>query len=398
MKNVLHKLIFRAPKYLWHFFCVLVFYAIGGALMTFSDKYRDVWIVAERGHDARDNGYHFFRYLRENFPEIKAYYIIDKKSADFKRVSGLGNVVNYGSFMHHLLFSVSEYKISTHIFGHSPDILCYNRFLKFGVIRGKLVMLQHGIIVNDIEWMFYPATKLDLLVCGAKPEYEAVKTRYGYPSGVVQYLGLCRYDALLRPHSESNTILLMPTWRRNACGGSAADFKKSAYYAAFQRLINNTRLLKMLEDRGLRLVFYPHYEVQKFLGEFSSGSDSVVIASFDDYDVQELLMSSKLLVTDFSSVFFDFAYMGKPVLFYQFDEAEFRRQNYKEGYFDYRSDGFGPVTDDEDELVDEIIRAADNGFAAEDKYIKRKNAFFTLRDGECCRRNVEAVLRLKSES
>ena len=394
LNRVLHKLICRAPRYVWHLCCTVVFYVLGGILRAVSESYRGVWIIAERGHDARDNGYHFFRYVRENYPDIKAYYIIDKKSADYQKVRVLGNVVNYGGFRHHLLFSVSDYKISTHIFGYSPDILCYNRFLKLGLIRGKLVMLQHGIIANDIEWMFYPRTKLDLFVCGAEPEYRAVKERYGYPEGVVKYLGLCRYDALLKSHREENIILLMPTWRRNICAGSAEEFIKSDYYAAFQGLINNPRLISLLEDMDLRLVFYPHYEVQKFLGEFSSNSGRVVLAPFDEYDVQELLMSSKLLVTDFSSVFFDFAYMNKPVLFYQFDEAEFRRQNYKEGYFDYRDGGFGPVLEDENKLVDEILRAAGRNFAAEDKYLKRMEKFFTLRDGNCRKRNVEAVLSL----
>ena len=392
--SVIKKLVFRAPKYIWHFCCMTVFYCLGGIAVLVSEKYRDVWIVSERGKDARDNGYHFYKYVRETRPDIKAYYIIDKKSPDYPKVEKLGNVVAYGSFKHHLLFSVSTHKISTHVFGYSPDILCYNRFQKLGLIRGRLVLLQHGIIVNDIKWMFYPNTRLDLFVCGAKPEYEAVKERYGYPSGVVRYLGLCRYDALLKPHEEKSRILLMPTWRIDICGGSSENFRKSEYHNVFQSLINNPRLLKFLESNNTELVFYPHYEAQKFLDTFSSSSDKVVLASFEEYDVQELLLSSRLLITDFSSVFFDFAYMGKPIVFYQFDEEDYRRQNYQKGYFDYRKDGFGSVLGDEEAVVDRIIEIAENNFDVDEEYAKRVNGFFEMRDAENCKRNLDAVLSL----
>ena len=392
--NILKKLIFRLPKYAWHFCCMVFFYIIGGVLLKVSAKYRDIWIVSERGKEARDNGYHFFKYVRETRPDIKVYYIIDSKSSDRLKVEGLGNIVSYGGFMHHLLFSVSEYKISTHIFGYSPDILCYNRFRKFGMIRGKLIFLQHGIISNDIEWMFYPNTVLDLFVCGAAAEYRAVKQRYGYPDGVVKYLGLCRYDGLLKPHEEKNQIVLMPTWRIDICGGSREGFVNSEYYRAFQSLINNTRLLNFLEENGCELVFYPHYEVQKFLDEFSSVSRMVRMAAFNDYDVQELLMSSKLLVTDFSSVFFDFSYMGKPVVMYQFDVDDYRKQNYAEGYFSYERDGFGEILKNEDDVVDKIISIASSGFGVEPKYAERVNKFFEMRDTDNCKRNFEAVLSL----
>ena len=65
------RLIIRAPKYIWYLFCLVIFYPIGRIAKVLFPKYRGVWIVSERGSDARDNGYHFFKYIRENHPEIK---------------------------------------------------------------------------------------------------------------------------------------------------------------------------------------------------------------------------------------------------------------------------------------------------------------------------------------
>jgi len=36
---------------------------------------KPVWLVGERPHKAQDTGFHFFRYLREQHPEIDAYYV-----------------------------------------------------------------------------------------------------------------------------------------------------------------------------------------------------------------------------------------------------------------------------------------------------------------------------------
>ena len=70
-------------------------------------------------------------------------------------------------------------------------------------------------------------------------------------------------------------------------------------------------------------------------------SDRIIIADMK-YDVQQLLKESLLLITDYSSVFFDMMYMNKPVNFYQFDEKQYRKSHYKEGYLNYQN--VGPVT------------------------------------------------------
>ena len=44
------------------------------------------WVLHERGTDARDNAYFFYRYLKEKHPEQKIYYIIDKTSVDYEKV------------------------------------------------------------------------------------------------------------------------------------------------------------------------------------------------------------------------------------------------------------------------------------------------------------------------
>ena len=63
-------------------------------------KYRgkEIWLVSEAGSTARDNGFHFYKYLKENYPEIESYYIISKDSSDYSRVKSYGNIIDYKSF------------------------------------------------------------------------------------------------------------------------------------------------------------------------------------------------------------------------------------------------------------------------------------------------------------
>jgi len=118
-------------------------------------------------------------------------------------------------------------------------------------------------------------------------------------------------------------------------------------------------------------------------------SPRVIIASFNDYDVQELLMNSKMLITDFSSVIFDFAYMGKPIVYYQFDDI-----HYSHGYFDYGRDGFGPVLKTEDEVINYLAEKVNDGFLVDDMYKARAETFFEIRDDNNCERNFNAILSL----
>lgn len=135
-------------------------------------------------------------------------------------------------------------------------------------------------------------------------------------------------------------ILFMPTWR-GAHYPDGEAFRGTQFYQSCQALLNSPRLHKMLEQYGYTLVFYPHIEMQKHLTQFHTDSARVCLADSKTHDVQQLLLDCALLITDYSSVFFDVAYLEKPELYYQFDEAEFRQYHYKQGYFDYRRDGFG---------------------------------------------------------
>ena len=141
----------------------------------------------------------------------------------------------------------------------------------------------------------------------------------------------------------------------------------------------------------MKLIFYPHIELQKELDKFRSPSERVVLAGWQDYDVQTLLMRCDLLITDYSSVFFDLGYMEKPVIYYQFDKEEFLKYHYQKGYFSYEDHGFGPVVTTEEELADAVAECAANDFRLEEKYRRRLDAFYSVRDERNCERTYKIL-------
>ncbi|WP_095173697.1 MULTISPECIES: CDP-glycerol glycerophosphotransferase family protein [Blautia] len=343
---------------------------------------KDLWLVSERGDDARDNGYFFFKYLREQHPEINAAYIIDNYSADYEKVKNLGRIVQYGSAEHYALMFTASKLISSHIMGFTP---CPGFFVgvdkRVKLFKGKKVFLQHGIIKDNIEGLKYPNTDVDLFICGARPEFEYVVKNYYYPAGVVCYTGLARYDNLF-DFDTKKQILLMPTWRKWINAYSIEEFKKNEYFRIYQSFLMNPKMNELLEINGYKLVFYPHYEIQKFLSMFTGGKN-VIIASFSDFDVSTLLKESEVLITDYSSVYFDFAYMEKPVLYYQFDREKFFSEHYQKGYFDEST--FGPVLIQEQQVVDALSQILCGKFKNEG-YLKNIREFFEFHDCNNCDR------------
>ncbi len=376
-------------------FFITVAAELVGIFLRRNKSYKDLWVVSERGVDARDNGYHFFNYLCTAHPEINAVYIITKDSPDYNKVASLGKTVQYGSFKHYLCFLLAKYRISTHIDGYSPDILFFHKFGRFFYDKSKKVFLQHGIISNDLAFCHANQTNIDLFICTAVPEYEFIKDNFGYPDKILQLAGLCRYDKLQKTEKPTGKILFMPTWRSDLRTCNKHKFLQSEYFLTYNSFINSPKLQELLEKYDYELIFYPHYEIQRFIGCFTTTSNRVQIADFGHSDVQTLLINSDILVTDYSSVFFDFAYMRKPVVYFHYNDAAFRTGHYKEGYFHIATDGFGEIGTTGDEVVDCLSKILKNKAQPQKVYLDRMNAFFRFNDTKNCERNFNAICNLR---
>lgn len=382
-----------------HFFKFLIALPIA---IFYKHMRKNMWLLCDTEAEARDNAYWLFIYLRTQHPEKDAVFAIDKKSPDYSRVKKYGEIVQYGSIKHWIYYLAADINISSQKMGKPNAAICYVLEV-YGLLKNKRVFLQHGIITAKLSFLFYEHTKMRMFVCSTKAEWQYVDKYYGYPKGYVKELGLCRFDSLHGFHTNKKKILFMPTWRmyiRNEISSYKEEerirkFKNTRYFKAWNELLHDQRLINLLHENDIELIFYPHREMQSFLHAFQIEDPSITVASWPEYDVQETLKTAALLVTDFSSVSMDFAYMKKPLIYYQFDAEEFYGNHHERGYFDFKTEGFGPTCETSDFVIKEILEYYKNDFENRECYLKRHNEYFDLWDKNNCERTYEAIKELE---
>lgn len=82
-----------------------------------------------------------------------------------------------------------------------------------------------------------------------------------------------------------------------------------------------------MEEYNLNLLLYPHGYAQEYLSSFHTDLNRIKVVGKDEYFVQDLLKEAVFLITDYSSVCCDYAYMKKPMVYFQFDKKNLQKNN-----------------------------------------------------------------------
>ena len=152
----------------------------------------DLWLICESANEARDNGYWLFRFLCRERPQVDAVYAICRTSPDYAKVASLGQVVEYGSFRHWVYYLAAKVNLSSQKSGKPNAAVCYLLEVVLGVWKNRRVFLQHGVIMNDLPFLYREKAKFSLFCCSAPRELEWVRNRFGYPPEAVQMVR-CRF-------------------------------------------------------------------------------------------------------------------------------------------------------------------------------------------------------------
>ena len=364
---------------------------------------KDIWLISDREDVADDNGEHFFKYLiNKKDKHIKIYFVLKKGSKDYKRLRKIGRVVDPCSLKYKILFLLSSKIISSQANDNTINAFEVEEEYYRGLRNFEFIFLQHGIIKDDLsKWLQRYNKNIKLFVTSAKPEYESIiNGDYYYTSEQVKLTGLPRYDNL-RDNKEKRIIIIpshrrkLVEWNKNDKYGRTYNpyFKNSAFFEFYNRLINDKRIIEKIEQKGYKMKFTLHPLLMKQIDDFDINKSVEIIHKID---YQKEFSENALLITDYSSIAFDFAFLKKPVLYTQFDEETFYEgQVYDKGYFDYVEDGFGPVCYDYESTVQEIIKIIENDCVLEEKYLRRIEGFYYKFDTNNCKRVYEEILNLK---
>ena len=359
-------------------------------VLQLKHRKKDVWLVGERSYKAQDTGYHFFKYMREKHPDKNVYYVISKNSPEYENVAPYGNVLEYGSKEH-----IKNTIIATKIFSsHHTNYLFPIRTKSFDkIIKATRIFLQHGVIgVKNMENVYGSKSQtfnVDMFITSSDYEKEYITRDMGYKSKDVFVTGLSRFDELFKPNVVKKQILIIPTWRDWL--QNIDNFLESEYYERYLSLINNVELVAHSQKNNCELVFCLHPNMQQFSSYFE-GSPVKLIYQGDE-DVQKLIKESALLVTDYSSVAFDFSFLHKPVIYYQFDQSRFIGKS--DSHINLENELPGAIIENELNLVEKIKTYIENDFGMENFYKERANKFIKYRDQDSSKRIFEVAMNYR---
>ena len=257
-------------------------------------------------------------------------------------------------------------------------------------MRGVRVFLRHGVtamknMVNDYGPNATTTRRMEQFIVASERERRIVVEEYGYRRSHVVVTGFARFDALLdHPPTPQRTVLVMPTWRGDLLREEA--FLASNYFEQWRGFLLSPRLHGVLADVEADVTLLLHPNMRRFAKHFDHSRIRQV--HLGDVDVQDVLRSSAMLVTDMSSVAWDFAFLRRPVAFFLFDFETMTRN--REPHVDILTELPGPVVRSIDDLCAAVETAARSGFVASDADYAKARVFLTHND----LRNRERVYRV----
>jgi glycosyltransferase involved in cell wall biosynthesis len=371
-------------------------------------RYGAAWLLMDRLHDADDNGQRLFEYLRAERREIDAWFTVERGTPAWRTLrKRFGRrVLAHGSLRWKLVALNAEHLLSSHA---DLPVIAPAELDGLGVRpRWRFTFLQHGVIKDDLS-IWLNVKPIDLFVTSTQAEYRSIvddHTGYVFTTREAILTGLPRFDRLreigLRIAPEQrNLVLVAPTWRSWLTGDMdvvtqrrdlAPDLLESEFMQKWLAVLTSDRLRAATQDADVEVGFLPHPNLQPVLDELALPA-WVRPLNFDDNDVQELFARAAVLVTDYSSMAFNTAYLDRPVVYFQFDRDRVLGGGHvgSKGYFEYERDGYGPVVNDAESAVDAVVTALAAGGPAPE-YQRRIDEAFNERDGRCCARVTEAVL------
>lgn len=358
-------------------------------------SHKRIWLTYDKLYKGGDCGEYFYKYMKTRAKQdgIIPAYVINRDAADLKRLHKEGyRPLKFNSLKNRLYYINAEAVFATHGGVASFNGISNSR-VKFvsDLLFAEVTCIQHGLSVQQLAQelnQVYNNTKR--YYCASKYEIKNLERPiYGYEDhSALRLTGVPRYDGLRS--NDQKQILITPTWRAYismppVMGHSRPyypEFKNTNYYKFYYNLLTDSRLVATARRTGYRLIYLLHPIISSQIVDYPD-IDGVEIIPATTVNYEKILTESSLMLTDYSGVQFDFAYMRKPVVYYHPPELP---PHYKEGGFFYDTMGFGEICTTHDEMVNCLCEYMENGCRIKPFYKDRADDFFAYSDYNSCER------------
>ncbi|WP_235318334.1 CDP-glycerol glycerophosphotransferase family protein [Planococcus sp. CAU13] len=205
--------------------------------------------------------------------------------------------------------------------------------------------------------------------------------------------GFPRFDRYLpnQPADQVKKILFMTTWREWLIDISDEEFKESAYFNRTTELLNHEKINQLLKEQNIQVTVALHPFMKEFEPYFRTiKNDCIQFVGFDELSIGEVIQEMDMLLTDITSVSWDFLYLNKPIIFYLFDQADW--ENKRGIYLNLNEDLYGYKAKNVEEVyacLTEIIIGGVNY----NKWYSKATQYFDYFDQNKCERLAARVLK-----
>lgn len=203
---------------------------------------------------------------------------------------------------------------------------------------------------------------------------------------------MARFDRLETdsPAKEVKNILLMMTWREWLLDLTEEEFISSDYFRATADLLNDPEFNHLITSKELNVKVILHPFMKSYEKHFASLKDSgsLSFVTFDDVSIKDEVIEADMLLTDYTSVSWDFLYQNKPIIFYMFDQEAMETE--RGTYLDLDKDLYGYKAKSTKEVFDLLEYIVTK--APANPFYEKAGAYFDYFDQENCRRLADKVL------
>jgi len=311
------------------------------------------------GKHYADSPRNIYEYIQENKLNYKCIWVFEDKN---RKIPGNAKIVKRFSWSYYYYFATSKYWVSNM---RQPLFLLKRDETVFletwhGTPLKKLVFDMKEVHSANPKYkqnFYYQSRAWDYLLSPNAYSSEIFRRAFKFDKTLLEY-GYPRNDILYAPDKEERArkikqalgipldkkvILYAPTWRDD-------QYYKPGKYK-FDLCLDLDLMKEKLSDEYivlLRLHYFiaDHIDVSKYDG-FAFN-----LSKYDD--IADLYLISDILITDYSSVFFDFANLKRPILFYTYDLEKYR-DTLKGFYLDIEKEAPGPLLMTSEEVVNAIL-------------------------------------------
>ncbi len=352
---------------------------------------KEIWLYCDR-ENIFDNAYQQFIHDLTKNDGVERYYVTDglKDPSKYFNKEHRKHLIKFKSLKHKLLFLNCK-KILTS-FNSLTIISPFDGMpLKWysDITDYEVIYLQHGILHANLPLLYSKErSNVDKVVVSSEFEFNNFIKDYNFKEEDLIRSGMPRFDTIDKSVKPKNRILFSPSWRKNLIGDYVNNtrvlfedkFLASPFFVHINEFLNSDKLAEILEKYDLILDFKNHPIFSPYNHCFKVNNPRINIAQ-GDIEMQDYA----LMITDYSSIVFDFVYLQRPILYFVPDYEQFRA-GVTHSYYKLDlplEEGFGEVTETADDLVKCLEKLAENKFMPEKIYDDRMKNFFITKDNHC---------------